>query len=217
MATTHAPPAPGATPGTGFVKDIRKVAVLGSGVMGGAIAAHCANCGIPSIMLDIVPPDNPKNRNAIADGSKQAMLKAKPSPLYLKSNLDLIETGNFEDDMAKIADADWIVEVVKEDLAIKKKIFTEVAKHRKRGLDCDVEHERHSITAMTAVMDEDMKRVFLGTHFFNPPRYLKLLEIIPHADTDPRWCRSWRSSLRTSWARASCMRRTPRTSSRTGF
>jgi 3-hydroxyacyl-CoA dehydrogenase len=175
-----------------MVKEIRKVAVLGSGVMGGAIAAHCANCGIPSIMLDIVPPnlegadrDNPKKRNAIADASKKAMLKTKPSPLYLKANLDLIETGNFEDDMARIAEADWIVEVVKEDLAIKKIIFDQVVKHRRADTIVTSNTSGISITAMTEVMDDATKKMFLGTHFFNPPRYLKLLEIIPHADTDP--------------------------------
>ena len=105
------------------MRDIKRVAVLGSGVMGAAIAAHLANCGIPSIMLDIVPPnlsdaDKKKKgkRNAIVDGAKAALLKAKPSPIYTKSVLGLIETGNFDDDMGKIADCDWIVEVVKEDL-----------------------------------------------------------------------------------------------------
>ncbi len=97
------------------MKDVKRVAVLGSGVMGGAIAAHCANCGIPSLMLDIVPPNLPESdnkvaakRNGFAASSKKAMLKTKPSPIYLKSNLDLIEVGNLEDDMAKIADCDWI-------------------------------------------------------------------------------------------------------------
>ncbi len=98
------------------MRDIRRVAVLGSGVMGGAIAAHLANCGIPSVMLDIVPPNlddkdkaNPKKRNSFADASKANLLKAKPSPIYSKSVLDLIETGNFEDDMHRIAECVWMM------------------------------------------------------------------------------------------------------------
>lgn len=160
--------------------------------MGGAIAAHCGNCGIPSLMLDILPPSmsasdkkDPRKRNAVAEASKQAMLKAKPSPVYSKSVLDLIEVGNFEDDMERIAGCDWIIEVVKEDLAIKKKVYEQVAKHRKPGTIVTSNTSGIPIASMTDVMDEDMRRNFCGTHFFNPPRYLKLLEIIPHPETDP--------------------------------
>ncbi|HNR32243.1 MAG TPA: 3-hydroxyacyl-CoA dehydrogenase NAD-binding domain-containing protein, partial [Candidatus Hydrogenedentes bacterium] len=103
------------------MRQIKKAAVLGSGVMGATIAAHLANCGIPSVMLDIVTPNlsdadkqNRKKRNALVEGNKQMLLKAKPSPLYRKSYIDMIETGNLEDDMAKIADCDWIIEVVME-------------------------------------------------------------------------------------------------------
>ena len=174
------------------MRHIDKVAVLGSGVMGGAIAAHLANCGIPSIMLDIVPPNLPAEeksvkakRNSIAEASKQAMRKAKPSPVYLQSNLDLIEIGNFEDDMARVAECDWIIEVVKEDLEIKKKVFKQVGMHRTPGCIVSSNTSGISITAMTEVMDEDMRKHFLGTHFFNPPRYLKLLEIIPAPETLP--------------------------------
>ena len=173
------------------MRDIRRVAVLGSGVMGGAIAAHLANCGIPSIMLDIVPPNldekdkaNPKKRNAFADGSKANLLKAKPSPIYTKGVLDLIETGNFEDDMHRIADVDWIIEVVKEDLGVKKKVFEQVKKHRKPGTITTSNTSGIPIASMLDVMDDDFKKHFFGTHFFNPPRYLKLLEIIPHPGTD---------------------------------
>ena len=174
------------------MRDIKRVAVLGSGVMGGGIAAHLANCGIPSIMLDIVPPnlegadrENRAKRNTFADSSKAAMLKTKPSPLYRKSNLEMIETGNFEDDMARISECDWIIEVVKEDLNIKKKVFTEVAKHRTPGTIVTSNTSGIPIGSMVEVMDDDMKAHFLGTHFFNPPRYLKLLEIIPAPDTKP--------------------------------
>ncbi|MDZ4857617.1 MAG: 3-hydroxyacyl-CoA dehydrogenase NAD-binding domain-containing protein, partial [Candidatus Hydrogenedentes bacterium] len=182
------------------MRDIRRVAVLGSGVMGGAIAAHLANCGIPSIMMDIVPPNlegkdtiknippSPLQRgtspNAFAESSKANLLKAKPSPIYSKSVLDLIETGNFEDDMHRIAEVDWIIEVVKEDLAIKKKVFEQVKKHRKPGTITTTNTSGIPIASMLDVMDDDFKKHFFGTHFFNPPRYLKLLEIIPHPGTD---------------------------------
>lgn len=173
------------------MREIRRVAVLGSGVMGGAIAAHLANCGIPSVMLDIVPPNldekdktNSKKRNAFADGSKANLLKLKPSPIYSKNLIDLIETGNFEDDMHRIAEADWIIEVVKEDLAVKKKVFEQVKKHRKPGTITTTNTSGIPIASMLDVMDDDFKKHFFGTHFFNPPRYLKLLEIIPHPGTD---------------------------------
>lgn len=174
------------------MKHIHRVAVLGSGVMGGAIAGHLANCGIPSIMLDIVPPDLPAEaksdkaqRNRIAEASRQALLKTKPSPVYLKSNIDLIEVGNFEDDMARVAECDWIIEVVKEDLEIKKKVFGQVVKHRTPGTILSTNTSGISVAAMTEVMDEETRKHFLGTHFFNPPRYLKLVEIIPSPDTLP--------------------------------
>lgn len=174
------------------MREIKRVAVLGSGVMGAAIAAHLANCGIPSVMLDIVPPNlseedrkSRKNRNAIAAGAKAALLKAKPAPLYVKSYMDMIEVGNFEDDMAKISDCDLIIEVVIERLDIKKKIFAQVAEHRKPGSIVSSNTSGILISAMAEDMPEEMARHFLGTHFFNPPRYLKLLELIPTAKTDP--------------------------------
>jgi 3-hydroxyacyl-CoA dehydrogenase len=174
------------------MREINRVAVLGSGVMGGAIAAHLANCGIPSVMLDIVPPNlsdadkgNKKKRNAIAEGAKANLLKAKPSPIYRKGLLDLIEIGNFEDDMPRIAECDLIIEVVKEDLAIKKKVYEQVVKHRRKGSIVASNTSGIPIKSMIEPMDEDMRKHFLGTHFFNPPRYMRLLEIIPAPDTLP--------------------------------
>lgn len=174
------------------MRDIKRVAVLGSGVMGGAIAAHLANCGIPTIMLDIVPPNlsekdkqNPEKRNGFAAASKAALLKAKPSPLYTKSGLDLIEIGNFDDDFEKIGDCDWICEVVKEDLKIKSLTFEKVVKYRAKGSIVSSNTSGIPIASMLEPMDEDMRQHFVGTHFFNPPRYLKLLEIIPGPDTLP--------------------------------
>jgi 3-hydroxyacyl-CoA dehydrogenase len=174
------------------MKDIKRVAVLGSGVMGAAIAGHLANCGIPSIMLDIVPPNlsddekkNRKKRNSIADAAKAALLKAKPAPLYKKSYVDMIETGNFEDDMAKIADCDWIIEVVVERLDIKQKVFAQVAEHRTPGTIVSSNTSGIPIKSMAEGMPDEMSEHFLGTHFFNPPRYLKLLELIPGPKTKP--------------------------------
>lgn len=174
------------------MKQIKRVAVLGSGVMGAAIAAHLANCGIPSIMLDIVPRDladtdkkNRRKRNSIADAAKAALLKAKPAPLYKKSYADMIETGNFDDDMAKIADCDWIIEVVIERLDIKQKVFAQVAEHRTPGTIVSSNTSGIPINEMAASMPDEMSAHFLGTHFFNPPRYLKLLELIPGPKTTP--------------------------------
>jgi 3-hydroxyacyl-CoA dehydrogenase len=174
------------------MRDINRVAVLGSGVMGAAIAGHFANCGIPSLMLDIVPPDlsheergDRGKRDRFAETSRQALLKAKPSPIYRKSCLDLIQVGSFDDDMARIADCDLIVEVVKEDLAIKKSVLREVARHRSPGSVVATNTSGILIRSIAEGMDEDMAQHFLGTHFFNPPRYLKLLEIIPGPSTLP--------------------------------
>lgn len=169
---------------------INRVAVLGSGVMGSAIAAHLANCGVPSIMLDIVPPDLPKTapaaqRNSIAAKAKDALFKAKPAPLYRKDLAGLIEVGNLDDDLARIAECDWIIEVVKEDLKIKRSLYERVAKHRKPGAIVSSNTSGVPLHSMVDVMDDDMRKHFVGTHFFNPPRYLKLLEIIPGPDTLP--------------------------------
>ncbi len=179
-------------------RSIRRAAVLGSGVMGSGIAAHLANIGIKTIMLDIVPrelTDEEKKkgltlddwsvRNRIAAQSKQALLKQKPSPITTKESLDLIEIGNMEDDMDKLAEVDWIIEVVVENLDIKKKVFAQVDQARREGTIVSSNTSGISIEAMAEDCSEDFRKHFLGTHFFNPPRYLKLLEVIPTKDTDP--------------------------------
>ncbi len=173
--------------------NIEKVAVLGSGVMGSAIAAHLANAGIPSLMLDIVPPKpgegddpaDPKFRNSFSERALKAALRARPAPFYRKGLSELIEIGNFDDDFERISEADWIVEVVKEDLDIKRSVLARVAEHRRPGTLVSSNTSGISITAMAEGLDEDFRRHFLGTHFFNPPRYLYLLETIATADTDP--------------------------------
>ncbi len=179
-------------------RKIKRAAVLGSGVMGAGIAAHLANVGIPTLMLDVVPNEltdkekkqgltleDPRVRNRIAASNKQALKKQKPSPLASQSNLDLIEVGNFSDDMKKLGDVDWVIEVVVENLDIKKKVFAQVDENRKEGAIISSNTSGISIEAMSAECSEDFRKHFLGTHFFNPPRYLKLLEVIPTKDTDP--------------------------------
>src|SRR5699024_5055463 len=177
---------------------IKRAAVLGSGVMGSGIAAHLANIGIPTIMLDVVPKELTKEeegkgltvedsavRNRLAAQSKKALLKQKPSPITSKKSLELIQVGNMTDDMEKLSEVDWIIEVVVENLEIKKKVFAQVDEHRKEGTIVSSNTSGISVEAMIEDCSEDMKAHFLGTHFFNPPRYLKLLEVIPTKDTDP--------------------------------
>ncbi|CAM3205302.1 3-hydroxyacyl-CoA dehydrogenase/enoyl-CoA hydratase family protein [Filibacter tadaridae] len=176
---------------------IKKAAVLGSGVMGSGIAAHLANIGIPVLLLDIVPNklttdeeakgltlEDSQVRNKIAAGAKQKLLKQKPSPLTTKSSLSLIETGNFEDDLAMLKDVDWIIEVIVENLDVKKGLYEKIDAVRKPGTIISSNTSGISIEAMAEGRTEDFQKHFLGTHFFNPPRYLKLLEIIPASTTD---------------------------------
>lgn len=181
-----------------MIQQIRKAAVLGSGVMGSGIAAHLANIGIPTLLLDIVPrelTDDEKKkgltledkvvRNRISQTALQKLLKQKPAPLTSKSHLALIEAGNFEDDLSRLSEVDWIIEVVVENLAIKQQIFEKVDQYRKLGSFISSNTSGISVEAMAEGRTEDFQKHFLGTHFFNPPRYLKLLEIIPTQHTSP--------------------------------
>src|ERR1044071_6876823 len=169
---------------------IRKVAVLGSGVMGSRIACHFAGIGVQVLLLDIVPKEaveskDAKARNKIVNDSLTAAVKSNPSPLYHKDALKKITTGNFDDDMKKIADCDWIIEVVIERLDIKKSVYEKVEQFRKPGTLITSNTSGIPIHLLSEGRSEDFKRNFCGTHFFNPPRYLRLLEIIPTPDTDP--------------------------------
>ncbi len=179
-------------------RSIRKVAVLGSGVMGSRIACHFAGIGVQVLLLDIVPQapadagtgkpvdiNSKQFRNKIANDALAATLKSKPSPVYHSKVAGLIKTGNFTDDMPKIADCDWIVEVVIERLDIKKQIFDQVEQYRKPGTFVSTNTSGIPIHLMSEGRSEDFKQHFCGTHFFNPPRYLRLLEIIPNPDTLP--------------------------------
>lgn len=175
---------------------IKKVAVLGSGVMGSRIACHFANVGCEVILLDIQPKelnegetkagittDSKKFKNRIVNDALAAAIKSNPSPLYRKSFASLITTGNFADDMKKIAECDWVIEVVVERLDIKKTIFDQVEQFRKPGTIISSNTSGIPIHLMLDGRSADFKENFLGTHFFNPPRYLPLLEIIPTPDT----------------------------------
>ncbi len=177
---------------------IKKAAVLGSGVMGSGIAAHLANIGIPVLLLDIVPGkltddevskgltlENQQIRNKFSAGAIQKLLKQKPAPLTSKKNLALIEAGNLEDDLDKLKDVDWIIEVIVENLDVKKGLYEKIDAVRKPGTIITSNTSGISIEAMAEGRSEDFQKHFLGTHFFNPPRYLKLLEIIPASTTAP--------------------------------
>ncbi|MBK7433472.1 MAG: 3-hydroxyacyl-CoA dehydrogenase/enoyl-CoA hydratase family protein [Chitinophagaceae bacterium] len=169
---------------------IKKVAVLGSGVMGSRIACHFAGVGLPVLLLDIVPKDIPADakaseRNKIVNDALAAAIKSNPSPVYTKDVVKKIKTGNFTDNMKDIADCDWVIEVVVERLDIKQSVFTEVEKYRKPGTLITSNTSGIPIHMMTEGRSEDFKKHFCGTHFFNPPRYLRLLEIIPTPHTDP--------------------------------
>ena len=167
---------------------LKKVAVLGSGVMGSGIACHLANVGMEVLMLDIVPKEagNDKtSRNLMVNTALQTAIKSKPAPLYDKTFASRIQTGNFEDDFEKIGDADWIIEVVVERLDIKKLILEKVDQFRKKGSLVSSNTSSIPIKLLAEGRSEAFKSHFCGTHFFNPARYLRLLEVIPTVDTAP--------------------------------
>ncbi len=183
---------------TRWHRNIKKVAVLGSGVMGSRIACHFANVGVEVLLLDIVPREltskeqaaglsfsHPRVRNRLVNDALQAAIKGKPAAMYEASVAKRITTGNFDDDMPKIADCDWIIEVVVERLDIKQQIFEKVDALRKPGTIVTTNTSGIPIHMIAKGRSEDFKKHFCGTHFFNPPRYLRLLEIIPGAETDP--------------------------------
>ncbi len=177
---------------------IRKAAVLGAGTMGASIAAHLANVGIPSYLFDIVPGElteeeqaagltleDEKVRNRLAIQSLERLKKMRPAPFYNSKDAVLLTPGNLEDDLEKLAEVDWIIEVVVENLEIKKKLFSRVENYWKEGTIVSTNTSGISINKMVEDCSEQFQRHFLGTHFFNPPRYMKLLEIIPGEKSDP--------------------------------
>jgi 3-hydroxyacyl-CoA dehydrogenase len=176
---------------------IKKVAVLGSGVMGSRIACHFAGVGLEVLLLDISPKelsesetskglslDHPAVKNRIVNEALATAIKSNPSPVYTKNALKKIQTGNFTENMKEIAGCDWVIEVVVERLDVKQSVFAEVEKYRKEGTLITSNTSGIPIHLMAEGRSEDFKKHFCGTHFFNPPRYLRLLEIIPTASTE---------------------------------
>ncbi|WP_028787980.1 3-hydroxyacyl-CoA dehydrogenase NAD-binding domain-containing protein [Terrimonas ferruginea] len=168
-------------------RNIKKVAVLGSGVMGSRIACHFAGVGLQVLLLDIAPQgaQTTAEKNKLVNDALTAAIKSNPSPVYTKDVVKKITTGNFEDNMKDIAGCDWIIEVVVERLDIKQQIYDQVEKYRKPGTLITSNTSGIPIHLMAEGRSEDFRRHFCGTHFFNPPRYLRLLEIIPTPSTDP--------------------------------
>jgi 3-hydroxyacyl-CoA dehydrogenase len=167
---------------------IRSAAVLGAGTMGSRIAAHLANCGIPVLLLDIVP-EGEKSRNKLASSAIETLLKGKPAAFYEPALARLVTPGNFEDDLPKLANCDWVIEAVTENLEIKKALLIRVLPHIGSRAILTTNTSGLPITQIAASLGEALTSSFrkrwFGTHFFNPPRYMRLLEVIPTADTDP--------------------------------
>jgi len=167
------------------MKRIHKVAVLGAGTMGARIAAHFANAGVPSYLLDIVPPDADASvRNKFAAAGLEAAKKSKPAAFMDASLARLVTVGNFEDDLKKLAEVDWIIEAVVENLEIKRTLLRKVEAMRKPGTIITTNTSGLPVGTIAEGFSEDFRRSWFGTHFFNPPRYMRLLEIIPTPETD---------------------------------
>ena len=176
-------------------RSIKKIAVIGSGIMGSGIACHFANIGVEVLLLDIIPRElNDKEkakgltledkvvRNRLVNDSLKASLKSKPSPIYSQKFAKRISTGNLEDDLHLISDVDWIIEVVVERLDVKQQVFENIEKHRKPGTLITSNTSGIPIAFMNKGRSDDFQKHFAVTHFFNPPRYLKLFEVVPGPD-----------------------------------
>ena len=171
-------------------RQINKVAVLGAGTMGSRIAAHLTNAGLPVVMLDIVPPGTdaaaPKpERNKIVLAALDGLKKSKPAAFYSPDNARLVTPGNFDDDLALIADCDWIIEVVAENMEIKRALLNKVLQHRRADSIITSNTSGLPIHEIVEGMPMEVRRHWFGTHFFNPPRYMRLLEVIATPDSDP--------------------------------
>src|SRR5690242_6659776 len=165
-------------------KNIQKVAVLGAGTMGSRIAAHLANAGIQCLLLDIVAPgEGPRNR--VAEMGLEGARKSKPAAFFEPGLARLITTGNFEDDLSRLASVDWIIEAVVEDLEIKRALLRKVEAARRPGSIVTTNTSGLPVSKIAEGFSEDFRRHWFGTHFFNPPRYMRLLEIIPTPQTEP--------------------------------
>ena len=167
------------------MKKIHKVAILGAGTMGARIAAHFANAGVPSLLLDIVPPDaDGPARNKIAAAGLEGARKSKPAAFFEASLSRLVTVGNFEDDLKQLANADWIIEAVVENLEVKRALLKKVEAVRKPGTIVTTNTSGLPVAKIAEGFSEDFRRSWFGTHFFNPPRYMRLLEIIPTPEAD---------------------------------
>jgi len=168
---------------------VRSAAVLGAGTMGSRIAAHLANCGIPVLLLDVVPEGETKARSRLASAAVDALLKSRPAAFYESAAARLVTPGNFEDDLPRLAGCDWVVEAVTEDLAVKQALLTRVLPHIGPGAILTTNTSGLPIAKIAASLGDALtasgRKRWFGTHFFNPPRYMRLLEVIPTADSDP--------------------------------
>lgn len=180
------------------MRQINRVAVLGAGVMGATIAAHLANAGLEILLLDMVPRElekqeeargltleSPEVRNRFARNGLNGLMKMKPAPLYLKEYASQIEVGNFEDDLGKLDDCDWVIEVVVEHMPIKLELLEKIAPCLAKGAILSTNTSGLSVNEMAMVLPNEVRRNFFATHFFNPPRYMRLMEMVPCEETDP--------------------------------
>ena len=168
---------------------IKKVAILGSGLMGSRIACHFAGIGVQVLLLDMVSPDakpgdSKAERNKLVNAALQTAIKSNPSPVYTADVPKRISTGNFEDDLSSISTCDWIIEAIVEKLPIKQQLFEKVEQFRKPGTLVSTNTSGIPIQLIAKGRSADFQQHFCGTHFFNPPRYLRLLEIIPTPKTE---------------------------------
>src|SRR5580704_513631 len=171
------------------MKQIHKVAILGAGTMGARIAAHFANAGIPSYLFDIVPKDTPPDagasvRNKIAAAGLDAVKKSKPAAFMEASLARLVTIGNFDDDLKKLSEVDWIIEAVVENLDIKRGLLKKVEAIRKPGTIITTNTSGLPVGKIAEGFSDDFRKAWFGTHFFNPPRYMRLFELIPTPETD---------------------------------
>ena len=178
---------------------IRKAAVLGAGNMGSRIAAHFANAGIPVVLLDMVPEtaqkEDPAQRNRLARNAVETLTKSKPAAFFEPASSRLVSIGNFEDDLEKLRDCDWIIEAVSENLTIKRTLLRKIAPFRRPDAIVTTNTSGLPITQIAEEMDAAFRQHWFGTHFFNPPRYMRLLEIIPGPGDQPcsyRSCEEFR-------------------------
>src|SRR5438045_4182722 len=157
---------------------VRKAAVLGAGTMGAQIAAHLANAGIPTLLLDILPKDEPTDRNQIARAGLEAAKKSKPAAFFTRDRAALVTVGNFDDDLARLKDCDLIIEAVVENLEIKRSLYEKVEQHRRPGAVVASNTSGIPLKQLAEGFSEDFCAHFLGMHFFNQPRYMHLVELI---------------------------------------